>query len=184
MDTARLAYMASDGQDGRHQVNWGRMQAIGKAVAACILCVLLSAPLAAQTANATVALLDDDPAPLLGGTLAGTLDRFGAPSSVYAVRGAEAWQDDVAFGYVAGFTFFIFGDRVWQLRLAAPYAGSIYGLFLGDHSEKALSTLGQPYERTADSLVYRLPYRGYPVKLRLVFASDALVDVYLYRADF
>lgn len=130
------------------------------------------------------ALLADDPAPLLGCTVADTISRFGAPDSVYAVRGPESWQDDVAFAYDSGFTFFLYGDRLWQLRLTPPYAGSIYGLFLGDASDKVLSSLGQPYERQADALVYRMPYKGYPVELKLVFDQDRLVDVYLYRADF
>jgi hypothetical protein len=129
-------------------------------------------------------LLADDPAPLLGAKIAETIGRFGAPNSVYAVRGAESWQDDVAFAYTSGFTFFLFGDHLWQIRLTPAYAGSIYGIFLGDASEKVLSTLGQPYEKSVDSFVYRMPYRGYPVKLRLVFTQDKLVDVYLYRADF
>jgi len=160
------------------------MHGIKIAAGALLACCVSLAALAAQGAASPPALLDDDPAPLLGSKIAETLGRFGPPSTVYAVRGAEAWQDDVAFNYSSGFTFFLYGDRVWQLRLAPPYAGSIYGLFLGDHSEKILSTLGQPYERTADSLVYRLPFRGYPVKLRLVVANDIIVDVYLYRADF
>ncbi|HTX74263.1 MAG TPA: hypothetical protein VMC79_15635 [Rectinemataceae bacterium] len=129
-------------------------------------------------------MLDDDPAALLGATLGELLGRFGPPATVYAVRGSEAWQDDVAFDYGPGFTFFLFGDRAWQLRLSKPYVGSIYGLFLGDRSDKVLSTLGQPYERLGDSLVYRMPFRGYPVKLKLIFSADVLVDAYLFRADF
>ncbi len=138
---------------------------------------------AAGAASSPV-LLADDPASLLGAKIVETIGRFGAPNSVYAVRGAESWQDDVAFVYTSGFTFFLYGDHLWQIRLTPAYAGSIYGVFLGDSSEKILSTLGQPYERNADSFVYRMPFRGYPVKLRLVFAQDKLVDVYLYRADF
>ena len=129
-------------------------------------------------------ILADDPAPLLGCTVADAITRFGAPDSVYAVRGPESWQDDVAFAYASGFTFFLYGDRLWQVRLTPPYGGSIYGIFLGDASGKVLSSLGQPYERQGDALVYRMPYKGYPVELKLVFDKDSLVDVYLYRADF
>lgn len=128
--------------------------------------------------------IDDDPAPLLGLSLADSLGRFGSPESVYAVRGAEAWQDDVAFRYAPGYTLFIYGDKLWQLRFASPYAGSVYGLFLGDSADKAYSLLGEPYERSDVTLVYRMPYRGYPVQLRLDLRERAIVDIYVYRADF
>lgn len=134
--------------------------------------------------RATPGTLADDPAPLLGATIAEALARYGAPDSVYAVRGPESWQDDVAFAYAPGFTFFLYGNRLWQLRLAPPYAGSIYGVFLGDNQDKVLSTLGRPYERQSDYFIYRMPYRGYPVMLKLVFDHLKLIDVYLYRADF
>ena len=42
----------------------------------------------------------------------------------------------MAFLYPKGYTLFVFGDRVWQLRFTKPYSGSIYGLFLGDGSDK------------------------------------------------
>lgn len=130
------------------------------------------------------AIIEDDPAPLLGLALAEAVERCGPPSSVYPVRGDESWQDDVAFRYPQGYTLFIYGDRLWQLRFAAPYAGSVYGLFVGDTAEKACSLLGEPYERSEGTLVYRMPYRGYPVRLRLDLADGKLSDIYVYRADF
>jgi hypothetical protein len=146
-----------------------------------------SGPVAAPAPSASAAfgpILEDDPAPLLGLALAEAIARYGAPASVLPVRGEEAWQDDVAFKYRAGYTLFLFGDRVWQLRFAAPYAGSVYGLFVGDSADKACSLLGEPYERLDASLVYRMPYRGYPVRLRLDLKDGAIADIYLYRADF
>jgi hypothetical protein len=129
-------------------------------------------------------ILDDDPARLLGLGIAESFNRFGPPASVYAVRGDEAWQDDVAFAYGPGYTLFLYGNKLWQLRLSKPYMGSIYGLFLGDNSAKALSVLGQPFEADSAALVYRMPYKSYPVKLRLALQDDRIVDAYLYRADF
>jgi hypothetical protein len=29
-----------------------------------------------------------------------------------------------------------------------------------------------------------MPYKSYPVKLRLVLQDDRIIDAYLYRADF
>jgi hypothetical protein len=130
------------------------------------------------------AILDDDPAGLLGLSLGDSFSRFGAPTSVCAIRGDSAWQDDVAFVYSSGYTLFLYNDRLWQLRFTEPYIGSIYGLFLGDSSEKALSILGQPYENGPGFLLYRMPYKSYPVRLRLALQEDRITDAYLYRADF
>jgi hypothetical protein len=128
-------------------------------------------------------LLDDDPSALLGLTLADALSRLGPPASVAAVRGGEAWQDDVAFVYAPGYTLFWYGGRLWQLRFADPYAGSILGLFLGDSADKACSLLGQPYESGPDYLLYRMPYKAFPVRLRLILSRGRVADAYLYRAD-
>jgi hypothetical protein len=142
--------------------------------------------LAAPTSLAAdpTSILDDDAAPLLGSSLGDLFARFGAPASVYTVRGDAAWQDDVAFAFQAGYTLFLYGDRLWQLRFTKPYAGSVYGLFIGDGSDKALSTLGQPYESGPGYLLYRMPYKSYPVRLRLVLQEDRIADAYLFRADF
>jgi hypothetical protein len=156
--------------------------------------ILLLAELAFASASAqdgaraggqdTPPILDDDPAPLLGLDLAGALARFGAPATVGTVRGEAAWQDDVVFAYAAGYSLFVFGDRVWQLRFAKPYAGSLYGLFIGDPADKALSILGQPYESGEGYFVYRMPYKSFPVRLRLSLKDERLADAYLYRDDF
>jgi hypothetical protein len=138
-----------------------------------------SAHLIAQSA-----IMEDAAAPYLGLGLADALTRFGAPDTVFAVRGIEAWQDDVVFSYASGFSLFWFGDRLWQIRFAVPYAGSVYGLSLGDPADKVFSLLGEPFEAPEGALVYRLPYQGYPVRLRLVVKEGRLADAYLYRADF
>jgi len=140
--------------------------------------------LIAQSPAVAPAILDDDPAFLLGLELGESFVRFGAPSSVNAVRGDAAWQDDVAFVFQPGYTLFLYRDRLWQLRFTKPYMGSIYGLFLGDDSDKALSILGQPFDNGPNFLVYRMPYKSYPVRLRLALHEGRIADVYLYRADF
>lgn len=145
------------------------------------LCCLLLAPALALAAPAT---LDDDPAALLGISLGDSFQRYGAPLSVGAIRGDSAWQDDVAFVYAEGYALFLYGDRVWQLRFTKPYAGSLYGLFLGDDAAKALSILGQPYESGPGFLLYRMPFKSYPVRLRLSMQEDRIAEAYLFRADF
>lgn len=156
------------------------MRSFRRAALALALCLAAAASLLADQAP----ILDDDPAPMLGLSLGDSLARFGAPSSVGAVRGDAAWQDDVAFVYSAGYTIFLYGDHLWQIRFSKPYSGSIYGLFIGDDSGKALSSLGQPYESGADYLVFRMPYKSYPVRLRLALQDGRISEAYLYRADF
>lgn len=156
-----------------------RKLALAIAIAAALL------PAFAQQAPAeTGPAIGDDPATILGLSVSEVLGRWGPPQSVFSVRGEEAWQDDVAFRYAEGFTLFLYGEKLWQLRLSAPYAGSAYGLFLGDSFDKAYSLLGEPHERSGDRLVYRMPYQGYPVRLRLDLTDGKLSDIYLYRADF
>ncbi len=141
------------------------------------------AVLIAGVAAAAPAVLDDDPSGLLGLAPAEAIARLGPPPSVSALRGEEPWQDDVAFAYPEGYTLFLYGDRVWQLRLAPPYAGSIHGLFLGDSAEKAFALLGRPFEDGPDRLVYRLGNADFPVRLLLVLAEGRVVDAYLFRSD-
>jgi hypothetical protein len=160
-----------------------RAQTIRRLALASFL-ALAAAAAGAEAAGTSPAILDDDPAALLGLGLAESLARFGAPSSVGAVRGDAPWQDDVAFVYPAGYSLFMYGDRLWQLRFTKPYAGSIFGLFLGDGPDKAQSILGQPYESGPGFLLYRMPFKPYPVRLRLALQEDRIVDAYLYRADF
>lgn len=141
-------------------------------------------PTSASAAQTAPAYLPDDAASFLGLGLSSALERCGTPASVGVVRGEEAWQDDVVFSYSAGYSLFWVGDKLWQIRFGKGYAGSVYGLFLGDKAEKVYSILGTPYYQGEGTLVYRLPYRSYPVRLRLVVTEGAVSDFYLYRADF
>jgi hypothetical protein len=116
-------------------------------------------------------VLEEDPSSLLGMDLNAASALFGFPEAVYAVRGDEPWQDDVVFKYSEGYSFFWFRDRVWQIRFDGNYRGPVFGLFKGNGKDKALSLLGTPLFQTEDSLVFELPDRGYPVRLRVVFAA-------------
>ena len=155
-------------------------------VLALAAALLPAAPQAApeRPSSSAPSSIGADPAGLLGLGLPEAVGRLGLPESVYAVRGEEPWQDDVAFRYAEGFTLFLYDDRLWQLRFSAPYADPVYGLYVGDAADKAYSLMGEPYERGENELVYRMPYQGYPVRLRLDLKEGKLADIYLYRADF
>ncbi len=178
-------------------------------MAICSICFFCLYPLAAQTdssatgavqsgmsstagsgaagaaSSSQTSFLPDDSSALLGMDLAGAFERCGVPASVAAVRGDELWQDDVVFSYPAGFSLYWFGSRLWQIHFEKAYGGSVYGLFIGDSSDKLLSIMGTPYFQNDSGLVYRLPFKSYPVRLRVILNKDGRIsDFYLYRADF
>ena len=120
-----------------------------------------------------------EPAACVGLTLSQVLETFGAPDSVFAVRGPEEWQDDVVFRY-KGLELYLFRDRVWQAR-----SDTAQGLRFGESREKVLALLGEPLLRLDSSFVYQLGGRTWPLRLRVRFdQSGSIADLYLYRADF
>lgn len=135
------------------------------------------AAVAAETAEAV-----DLPA-LVGLTLAEALERFGAPEEVLAARGAEPWQDDVVFYYPQHLYLFFYQNRVWQARVDARYEGKFLAIGMGASRGEVLVVLGAPMKELPESLVYQLEDRGYPVRLRLYFEEDRLVDAYCFRGD-
>ena len=143
-----------------------------------------SVPASPQAGVQPAALLPDDPASFLGMGLAEALSRFGPPLRVEVSRGDETWQDDVVFVYASGVGLYWATDRLWQLRLDRAYAGSVYGIFIGDSEDKVVSVLGTPYYRDENDLVFRLPYRGYPVRFRVTLAAGKVSSLFVYRADF
>ena len=148
----------------------------------------LAAPLALLLALAASSAPGDeaqalDLPELVGLSLAEALGRLGAPAEVSALRGEEAWQDDVVFFYPQHLYLFWFQNRVWQVRLDALYQGRFRGLAMGASRTEVLEALGAPMKELPDSLVYQLEERGYPVRLRLYFEEERLVDLYCYRGD-
>jgi hypothetical protein len=144
-----------------------------------LLLVLAAASLAAEPA----AVPDPDLPALVGLTLSEALERLGAPEEVFAARGAEAWEDDVVFYYPRHLYLFWYQNRVWQARLDARYEGRFLALSMGLSRAEVVAALGAPMRELPDSLVYQLEDRGYPVRLRLYFEEDRLVDAYCFRAD-
>ncbi|MBU0926314.1 MAG: hypothetical protein KKA67_01055 [Spirochaetes bacterium] len=148
------------------------------------LTILLAAT-ALATAQAPAPAVPEDPATLLGLSPAQAIERFGPPGGVFAVRGAEAWQDDVVFDYGGGFSLFLFLDRVWQVRVAEPYARPVLGFVVGSAVDRAVSALGSPETELPDSYEWSLPGEAWPVRLRgVVDDAGDIVELYIYRADF
>ncbi|HPB66460.1 MAG TPA: hypothetical protein PLW80_07855 [Spirochaetales bacterium] len=147
-----------------------------------LIAIALLVSVAAASGQAIVA--PDDPATLLGLTPAQAIERFGPPGSVFAIRGAEPWQDDVVFDYGGGFSLFLFKDRVWQVRIAEPYARPVLGLVVGSGVERAISALGAPALALGGSYEWVLPGEAWPVRLRGVTDGGRIRELYIYRADF
>ena len=120
----------------------------------------------------------DDSYSLVGIKLADLIERFGAPKAVLAARGNEIWQDDVVFQYDEG-DFYIFRDRVWQIKLS-----SAHGVSLGDPRAAALLVTGSAAEDRGDHLL--LPLAGSrPLMLRINFNNMGVVSsIFIYRPDF
>ena len=120
-----------------------------------------------------------DPSSIVGLSLTELFQRFGAPQSVYAVRGPEEWQDDVVFVYGQG-DFYIYKDRVWQAGLKAGR-----GIKLGDSYGTVAMILGSGAQTQGSSIFYSLDERSWPLMLRCDFDGSGKVQaIFIYRADF
>jgi hypothetical protein len=121
---------------------------------------------------------DSDPASLIGYTLADIIGRYGAPKSAYPVRGMASWQDDVVFVYDQG-EFFIYGNRVWQLKIPAAY-----GIKTGDPKNAVTLVLGEGKNFEGYTL-FQLPSKVWPIILRVNWdASNRASGIFIYRSDF
>ena len=121
---------------------------------------------------------DSDPSALIGTTLSDLIKTYGVPKNVYAVRGVAAWQDDVVFVYDT-IEFFIFGNRVWQLKVR-----SAYNIKTGDTKAAVNNVMGEG--RTYEGYtLYQLPGKAWPIMLRINWDPSGRAEgIYIYRSDF
>ncbi|MDR0400486.1 MAG: hypothetical protein LBH51_06030 [Treponema sp.] len=116
---------------------------------------------------------------LIGLTLEEVYALFGAPREMYALRGREAWQDDVVLVYSQG-DFYVLRDRVWQVGVPA-----IRGIRLGDSREAVVLALGEDAEEGADYFILSLGGYAWPLALRVNLDNSARVSaLFVYRSDF
>jgi hypothetical protein len=121
----------------------------------------------------------DDQLSFVGMTVAGMLERLGPPRAVNTARGAEPWQDDVVFHYSTG-DFYVYGDRVWQIKLA-----SFNGISNGDRKAAALLVLGNTAEDRGDHVLSSVTGKDWPLTIRVNFNNSGRVSaIYIYRPDF
>jgi len=127
-------------------------------------------------------LTNDEQLSLVGMMMADLIERFGSPRSVIAERGNEAWQDDVVFQY-NGADFYIYRDRIWQVKLA-----STQGVSDGDRKQSVLRVLGDRAEDRGDHLLLQITGKDWPLMMRVNFSASAnsglVTAIYIYRPDF
>lgn len=136
-------------------------------------------PAFAQERPLNTGLNVDEQYAFIGMTVAGVIERFGPPRAVAAARGTELWQDDVVFQYT-GVDFYIYNDRVWQVRLITTH-----GVSNGDAKRAVLSALGNTAQDMDDHVLLPINGRTWPMMMRVNFNNSGLTSaIYIYRSDF
>jgi len=143
------------------------------------------APPAGTTPGAVTSPAGDfDPTQLIGLDLKAALDSLGAPQEVFSFRGQDDTEDNVVFFYSDYLYLFWYRNRVWQVRCDHRFARPLFGLAMGMPREVIERTSAHPLIPRGDSLYFDLDDSKYPLRVRLVFAGNALADIYVYRSDF
>jgi hypothetical protein len=139
---------------------------------------------AVETAAGTARVAEFDPLPLLGMDTAAAFSAFGPPREVFPVRGAEQGEDDVVFFYDSCLYLFWFRSRVWQVRFDRRFDGRVLGLAIGMSRTEVGQACARSLQPAGDSVYFDVMESPYPVRVRLVFDSEALSDIYVYRSDY
>ncbi len=144
-----------------------------------LLCNVFVASYAQTNPDNTSQDLLQDPSWLVGASLQSIITQFGSPLAVYVVRGQESWQDDVVFSY-EGIDLYWYQNRVWQIAIPQGY-----GIRQGDSREKVLTILGEPLIQQDTYLIFRLPSRGWPLRLRVQLTeANKVQGLFVYRPDY
>jgi hypothetical protein len=139
---------------------------------------------AAETIRGSPRVEDFDPLPLIGMDPAAALAAFGPPREIFPLRGAGQAEDDVVFFYDQYLYMFWFRSRVWQVRFDRRFDRRVLGLTIGMSRTEAAQACPATLLPSGDSLYFDVPGCACPVRVRLVFESDALADIYVYRSDY
>jgi len=115
----------------------------------------------------------------IGMMLSDIIEKYGPPRTVAAARGNELWQDDVVFQYT-GVDFYIFKDRVWQVKFSTTHDISI-----GDKKPAVLLIFGEKAEDMEDHVLMAIDGYDWPLMLRVNFNNtENVVSIFLYRPDY
>ena len=128
--------------------------------------------------------LDGPETGALGMTPYEAFGTFGAPETIYPQPGPAEWQQDVVFYYSDHSYLYWFENRVWQVRFDRRHKDPVLGVYMGSSQNLVRSVLGPPLADEPGELVYPMVERGFPMRLRLLFEEDRLIEAFLYRCDF
>ena len=143
------------------------------------LLLFITFSLRAQEQPVNTGASADEQISLVGLRLAELIARFGPPKSVFSARGNEIWQDDVVFRYDRE-DFYIFGDRVWQVKFK-----SVRGVSVGDPKQAALLVFGDKAQNMGDYLLVPVTGKDWSLMIRVNFdKADSVSAIYVYRQDF
>ena len=146
-----------------------------------LLCAFLVQAAGAQEVQSEPQTVEkyDNPVLLLGLSVEDLIYHFGAPVSVYPIRGVEAWQDDVVFVYKAA-DFYLFKDHVWQVGLK-----QVNGIKVGDAKMTVTMVHGSAAEDKGSYLVAGVPAGGWRIEYRYnVDEKGKISAIYVYRPDY
>ncbi|MCG8453804.1 MAG: hypothetical protein MI717_11555 [Spirochaetales bacterium] len=122
--------------------------------------------------------------PFIGFEPGEALQELGAPTEIFAHRGASAEEDNVVFFYPNRFYLFWFQNRVWQIRFDEKWEGELEGVTMGMPRSEVEALWGPSINEGDEHPTWILPDQGYPLRARLYFEDDrGLVDLYIYRSD-
>ena len=127
---------------------------------------------------------DFDPVPYIGLDLKSAVGTLGAPQEVFSFRGPDENQDNVVFYYPDFVYLFWYRNRVWQVRCDRRFPRPLFGVAMGMPREVIQRTSPRRLSANGDSLYFDIDDGKYPLRVRMVFANDALSDIYIYRSDF
>jgi len=144
-----------------------------------LLLFFLSFSLHAQERHLNTGLSIEEQQAFVGLMLSEVIERFGPPRSVAVARGNELWQDDVVLRYT-GVDFYVFRDRVWQVRFVTTH-----GISNGDRKEAALHVLGDSAEDMNEYALLSIDGEYWPLMLRVNFNNNGIVNaIFLYHPYF
>jgi hypothetical protein len=121
----------------------------------------------------------DDPVALIGMSVRDVLATFGPPENVYAVRGAEEWQDDVVFEYKS-IDFYLYRNRVWQIT-----PPKINNISIGDPKAVVALVHGDKLKDNGAYIITEVPGRAWKIETRYnIDANGKIGAIYIYRTDY
>jgi hypothetical protein len=145
-----------------------------KLILAFLMIFSMLAPLNAQTQPPA----DIDALKLIGLTIREIIETFGPPNAVYAVRGAEEWQDDVVFEY-PGMDFYLSNNKIWQISI-----NKALGINVGNPKAAVLLVLGDTAQDKGAYILQSITGRNWPMEWRFNINAGKVSSIYLYRMDF